>query len=164
MDEKDIRILFAALDEKISSPERIAEATGIPKSTVHYRLEKLREEDVIKNDLLEVDLDSLGFSLRVISEVYAEYDEGYHEMVGDELSEIEGVNKVYFTMGDTDFIVIATLSSRDMVEQLVAEYEAIDAVDRTSSKFVISTVKENRYPLTDFELETLLDEAESLDD
>ena len=164
MDEKDIRILFAALDEKISSPERIAEATSIPKSTVHYRLENLREESVIKNDLLEVDLDSLGFSLRVISEVYAEYDEGYHEVVGDELSEIEGVNKVYFTMGDTDFIVIATLSSRDMVEQLVAEYEAIDAVDRTSSKFVISTVKENRYPLTDFELETLLDEAESLDD
>lgn len=164
MDKKDIRILYTALNEKKSSPERIAEATGIPKSTVHYRLEKLREDDVIKNDLLEVDLNSLGFSLRVISEVYAEYDEGYHEAVGEQLSEIEGVNKVYFTMGDTDFIVVATLSSRDMVEQLVAEYEAIDAVDRTSSKFVISTVKENQYPLTDFELETLLTEADGLDD
>lgn len=164
MDKKDIRILYTALNEKKSSPERIAEATGIPKSTVHYRLEKLREDDVIKNDLLEVDLNSLGFSLRVISEVYAEYDEGYHEAVGEQLSEIEGVNKVYFTMGDTDFIVVATLSSRDMVEQLVAEYEAIDAVDRTSSKFVISTVKENQYPLTDFELETLLAEADGLDD
>lgn len=161
MDKKDIRVLFTALNEKISSPEHIAEATGIPKSTVHYRLEKLREDGIIKNDLLEIDLESLGFSLRVISEVYAEYDEGYHESVGEELSKIEGVNQVYFTMGDTDFIVIATLSSRDMVEQLVAEYESIDAVDRTSSRFVISTVKENQSPLTDFELETLLAEAES---
>lgn len=164
MDEKDIQILYTALTEKITSPERLAEVTEIPKSTVHYRLENLQEEGVIENDLFDVDLEKLGLSLRVISEVMAEYEKGYHEEVGERLAEIEGVNQVYFTMGDTDFVVVATLSSRDMVEELVAQYEAIDAVTRTSSKFVITTVKESEHPLTDFELETLFQEVGALDD
>ena len=164
MDEKDIQILYTAVSEKITSPERLAEVTGIPKSTVHYRLENLREENVIENDLFDVDLEKLGLSLRVISEVRAEYEKGYHTKVGEQLAEIEGVNHVYFTMGDTDFVVMATLSSRDMVEELVAQYESVDAVTRTSSKFVITTVKENNHPLTDFDLDTLYREVQSLDD
>ncbi len=157
MDEKDIDIIYTALTEKTSSPEIIAEQTDIPKSTVHYRIQKLREEGIIKNDLFDVDLAKLGLSLRVITEVQAVYEEDYHYEVGSKLGEIEGVNQVYFTMGDTDFIVIATLSSRDMVERLVSEYESIGAIQRTSSKFVITTVKDNKHILTDFEPETLLE-------
>ena len=46
-------------------------------------------------------------------------------------------------MGDTDFVVIARLTSRDMVEGLVEEYESIDEISRTSSKFAITTIKED---------------------
>lgn len=157
MDEKDIDIIYAALVEKTNSPEKIAAKTDIPKSTVHYRIQNLREREVIKNDLFDVDLEQLGLSLRVISEVQATYEEEYHYEVGEQLGDVEGVNQVYFTMGDTDFIVIATLSSRDMVERLIADYEAIDAIQRTSSMFVITTIKDNKHVLTDFEPETLKD-------
>lgn len=76
MDEKDVRILYAALEEKTQSPDRIAEVTDIPKSTVHYRMEDLRENGVIENELFDIDLAELGLSMRVISEVRAVYDEG----------------------------------------------------------------------------------------
>jgi DNA-binding Lrp family transcriptional regulator len=158
MDEKDVRILYAALEERSKSPEHIASVTDIPKSTVHYRLDKLQERGILKNDLFEVDMEKLGLSMQVISDVQAHYDEEYHNEVGNQLSEIEGVNQVYFTMGDTDFVVIATVRSREMVEQLISAYESIDAVQRTSSKFVIKAVKNSAYPFTDFELETLIDE------
>jgi DNA-binding Lrp family transcriptional regulator len=160
MDEKDVRILYAALEEATRSPEAVASVTDIPKSTVHYRLDKLQEEGVIENDLFDVDMEELGLSMRVISEVHAEYGEGYHNEVGDQLAAIEGVNQVYFTMGDTDFIVIAVIRSREMVEDLISAYESIDAVQRTSSKFVIKTVKHSKHPLTDFELDTLADTVE----
>lgn len=157
MDEKDIKILRTALVEKTNSAEEIADATGIPKSTVHYRIQNLKEAGIIKNDLYEVELDKLGLSLRVISEVQAVYEEDYHHEVGNKLAEIEGVNQVYFTMGDTDFIVIATLPSRDMIERLIYDYERIEEVQRTSSMFVITTVKDNKHVLTDFSEETLID-------
>jgi len=157
MDEKDIRILKTVAAEGITSPDRIQEHTGIPKSTVHYRLDQLRERGVLENDLGDMDLSELGLDITVISEVYAEFDEGYHTIVGEKLSEIEGVNQVYFTMGDTDFIVVSHVTSREMVETLIEEYEAIDAIRRTSSRFVIATVKREPYPINDFGTEALVD-------
>jgi len=46
-------------------------------------------------------------------------------------------------MRDTDFIVISRLPSRDMIETLVEEFESIDGIQRTSSKFVINSIKTN---------------------
>lgn len=165
IDERDVEILLAIAEEKTRSTETIHEATGIPKSTVHYRIKSLEEEGVITNDLLELDLAKIGLELTVISEVWAEFDEGYHDEVGRKLSDIEGVNQVFFTMGDTDFVVIARLSSRDTVVDLVEEYEAIDEIQRTSSKFVITTIKEHSGIglLSNYEERTLL-EAHDLDD
>lgn len=157
MDEKDIRILTTVAREGTASPDKIEAATGIPKSTVHYRLNQLRESGVIKNDIYDIDFEKVGLSITLISEIWAEFEEGYHETVGEKLAEVEGVNQVYFTMGDTDFVAIARLANREMVESLVEEYEAIDEIKRTSSKFVISTVKDEPNPFNDFDVETLIE-------
>ncbi|WP_424017744.1 Lrp/AsnC family transcriptional regulator [Halorientalis pallida] len=157
MDEKDIQILTAIAREGTASPDEIEDATDIPKSTVHYRLNQLRESGVITNDLYDIDLKKVGLSITLISEVWAEFEEGYHESVGEKLAEVEGVNQVYFTMGDTDFVAIAHVANRQMVESLVEDYEAIDEIERTSSKFVITTVKDEQNPLNDFEVETLIE-------
>lgn len=156
MDEKSLRILIAIAKHKTGSPDRITEITGIPKSTVHYRIQQLKEEGIIKNDLFDVDLEKIGLSITLFSEVRAEFEEGYHERVGEKLGSIDGVNQVYFTLGDTDFIVISYLSSRQEVERLVEEFEATDGIERTSSKFVITTVKNEADPMADYETETLL--------
>ena len=156
MDEKDLRILAAVAKLGTGSPEKLSAETGIPKSTVHYRLGNLREEGVLTNDLFDVDLSSVGLNLTIITEVMAEYEEGYHDEVGQKLEAVEGVNQVYFTMGDTDFVVISHLADRSMVENLIRQFEAIDAVARTSSKFVIKTIKDENRPLNDFETDTLL--------
>jgi len=60
-------------------------------------------------------------------------------------------------MGDKDFVVISRLTDRDMVEQLFEEFEAIDGVERTMSKFVISTIKDDYNSLAGYDVETLLD-------
>ena len=157
MDEKDIRILHAAAARKTASPERIHEATGIPKSTVHYRLKELRKDGTVTDDLQNVDLNEFGLSITLVSEIWAEFSEGYHETVGEKLSAIEGVNQVYFTLGDTDFVVISHLPSRKHVEDIVGQFEKIGEINRTSSKFVISTIKNEPNPVSDYAPETLTD-------
>lgn len=157
VDEKDLRVLSAVADLKTGSPERISEATGIPSSTVHYRLQSLRARGVLKNDALEVDLEAVGLSLTLITEVHAEYGEGYHERVGERLAALEGVNKVYFTLGGTDFVLVSHLPSQEMVEDLVSRFERLDAVTRTSSTLVVTQVKDESNPLADYEFGTLAD-------
>lgn len=156
MDEKDIRILSAVAEHKTASSERLHEITDIPKSTIHYRLNEMKDEGIIEDDLLNINLEEVGLSMTLVSQVWASYDEGYHESVGDKIAEIEGVNQVYFVLGDTDFIAISHIPDRERVERLVSEFEAIDEITRTSSTFAIKRVKDEPAPMNDYETDTLI--------
>ena len=156
MDERDVAILKAIADLGTGSPDRLQEETDIPVSTIHYRLNNLREDGIIENDLYDYDHEALGLGVTVIIEVLADYD-GTSDAVQEELFDIEGVTQVFFTMGETDFIVIARLPDSDSVEGLIADFESIPEVDRTNSTFVVSTLRdEPRAPAT-YDLETLTD-------
>ncbi|WP_224335513.1 Lrp/AsnC family transcriptional regulator [Haloprofundus halobius] len=157
MDERDITLLKAISDLGTGSPERLHEATGIPVSTIHYRLNNLKEDGVIENDLYDVDLEKFGLGVTVIVEVLADYS-GSYEDVGEKLMEIEGVTQTYFTMGETDFIVIARLTGSEMVERLISEFEAVEEVDRTNSTYVISTLRDSQRVLQSYSVETLVEE------
>ncbi|MBS3761187.1 Lrp/AsnC family transcriptional regulator [Halodesulfurarchaeum sp.] len=154
MDERDVAILKAISDLETGSPDKLHEETGIPVSTIHYRLNNLREAGVIENDLYDFDHEALGLDVTIILEVLADYD-GTSEEMQEDLLDIEGVTQVFFTMGETDFIVLARLPDSDSVEGIIADFESIPEVDRTNSTFVVSTMRdESRAPAT-YDLETL---------
>lgn len=157
MDERDLQILKTIAEKQIDSPTEIHEATGIPESTIYYRLNNLRDEGVIKNDLYDVDLEKLGLGITIIVEVVAEYKEGYHKKVGERLSEVEGVSEVHFTMGDRDFVVIAHVPDRKGVERLISDFEKIDEVERTESKYTITTIKNEPRVINTYSLDTLVE-------
>lgn len=161
MDERDLQILKTIAEKQIDSPSKIHELTGIPQSTVYYRLNNLRDEGIIKNDLYDVDLEKLGLGITIIVEVVATYGEGYHEKVGEHLSEVEGVSEVHFTMGDRDFVVIAHVPNREGVERLISDFEKINEVERTESKFAITTIKNEPRVINTYSMDTL---AETLGD
>jgi Lrp/AsnC family leucine-responsive transcriptional regulator len=156
MDERDVRLVKAIAELGTGSPERLSEETGIPVSTVHYRLNNLREEGVIENDLHDFDLDKLGLGVTVIVEVLADYT-GSHEAVVEKLTAIEGVTEVYSTMGETDFVLVARLPDSDDVERLIRAFSRLDEVDRTDSTFVISTDQDARRAVESYSLDTLLE-------
>lgn len=155
MDELDLEILKTISDLGSDSPSEVHEATGIPESTIYYRLNNLRKKGVIKNDLYDLDFEKLGLGITIIVEVVAEYKEGYHTKIGEKLGEIEGVSQVHFTMGERDFVVIAHVSGRKEVERLISDFEALDGVERTQSKYTIATIKNEPRILSTYSLETL---------
>lgn len=157
MDERDIRLLKAIADLETGSPEKLHEETDIPVSTIHYRLNNLRDAGIITNDLYDIDLDALGLGVTVIVEILTDYS-GPHEDVGEKILDVEGVTQTYFTMGETDFVVIAQLSSSDVVERLISDFESIDEVHRTTSTFAISTLRESHHALQQYSLDTLIEE------
>ena len=156
MDERDVRLLKAISDLGTGSPERLHEETDIPVSTIHYRLNNLREEGVVENDLYDLDLDELGLGVTVVLEVLTSY-EGSYEDVGEKISAIEGVTQTFFTMGETDFVVVARLPDSDEVERLISDFEALGVVDRTNSTFVIDRQKDSQRALESYSLDSLLD-------
>ena len=156
MDERDVRLLKAISDLGTSSPERLHEETEIPVSTIHYRLNNLREDGVIENDLYDLNLQELGLGVTVVMEVLADYS-GSHEQFSERLLAVEGVTEAYFTMGETDFVVVARLPDSDDVERLIRAFEDIKEVDRTDSTFVIKSLRDGQRPLESYSLDTLVE-------
>lgn len=160
MDEIDLTILQAIAKLGTHSPSEVQEETEIPESTIYYRLDKLRENGIIKNDLYDLDNEKLGLGITIIVEVVATYKEGYHHKIGEKLSEIEGVSQVHFTMGERDFVVIANVPDRKAVERLISDFESIDEVQRTQSKYTIKTIKNESRVINTYSIESLISTLE----
>jgi len=88
--------------------------------------------------------------------VLTSYDDG-HEAMGEEIAEVEGVTKVFFTMGETDFVVLARLPDSDDVERLISDFERLDHVDRTNSTFVVARERDTSRPLQSYSEASLVE-------
>jgi transcriptional regulator, AsnC family len=156
MDIRDLKLLKAIADSRTGSPERLHELTDIPISTIHYRLNNLREAGIITSDLYDIDSEAAGFEVTIVIEVLTDYSGSHHDFE-EALLAIPGVTMVYSTMGQTDFIIIAQLPSVDEVEATITRIETIEDVRRTNSTFVMSTLRDASTPLAAYPLETLID-------
>jgi len=155
MDDRDVRLLKAIAELGTGSPERLHEETDIPVSTIHYRLNNLREDGVVENDCYDFDLDALGLGVTVILEVLTDYS-GSHDDVAAVVEAIEGVTQLFSTMGETDYVAIARLADGDDVGRLIRDFETVDAVERTNSTYVIDELHEDSRALESYSMETLL--------
>lgn len=141
LDDVDLRLLeFIEADFDVNLSQ-LSDELGLSKSAVHYRIDKLKDRGVIQG--VTADLDPLSFDLNMvaITEVTVDHETGYATDVGNQLAAIPGVNQVYYTMGDVDFVVISRVQDRDQLNTLIDDMVDIDGVNKTSSRFVMREIK-----------------------
>lgn len=137
LDETDLGILERVEADFDISLETLAEELDLSKSAVHYRLNKLKENGVIEGITADVDPLAFGLEMVAITDVSVTHEAGYSENIGEELQVLDGVEQVYYTMGDVDFVAISRVQSRDQLNDLIERIVAIEGVNETSSKFVM---------------------------
>lgn len=64
--EKDITIINALLKNSRSPFTELSEKTNIADTTIHFRVNKLKEQNIIKRFTAELDLDQLGLNYKAI--------------------------------------------------------------------------------------------------
>ncbi|MFW5963438.1 MAG: Lrp/AsnC family transcriptional regulator [Natronomonas sp.] len=144
LDETDLSILKRVEDDFDVSLETLAEELDLSKSAVHYRLSNLKESGVIQGITADVDPLAFGLELVAITDVSVTHEAGYSEELGTELISLQGVEQVYYTMGDVDFVVISRIQTRDQLNDLINRIVAVDGVNETSSKFVMEEFDNER--------------------
>jgi DNA-binding Lrp family transcriptional regulator len=144
LDETDVELLRRIERDFDVSLDTLADELPLSRSAVHYRIKKLKRNGVIEG--VSADLDPLAFGLDTvaITDVSVTHEEGYSEEIGTELAAISGVEQVYYTMGDVDFVAVSRVQTRDQLNDLIEEIVAIDGVDETSSKFVLGEFHDAR--------------------
>lgn len=95
----------------------------------------------MKGVTADVDPLTLGLSMMMITEVSVNHETGYADDIGTDLTEIDGVSEVYYTMGNVDFVVISGMQDREQMNTLINDIVSIEGVDETSSRFVMKELK-----------------------
>lgn len=158
MDERDLEIIWSISKIGSGNIEELEEMTGIPKSTISYRINKLRDDGIFTNNIFDTNRNKINLGITVISEFLVDVSSHTIDSVGERVSEIEGVNQVYYTMGETDFITVAHLPTHESIQRLMRDYGSLKGVVRTNSKYVVDTYKNNPNPITDYSLDSVLDD------
>jgi DNA-binding Lrp family transcriptional regulator len=162
-DENDLDLLGYIEEDFDINLEQLAEKLGLSKSAVHYRINKYREKGIIEGVTTRLDPLAFELNMMMITDVYVTHETGYAENIGTTIAELPGVEQVYYTMGDVDFVVVSRVQNRDQMNDLLDEIVSIDGVNETSSKFVMSEIKTGRKHLgnmSDVMQQNLLDDSE----
>jgi DNA-binding Lrp family transcriptional regulator len=142
-DEKDLSLLAYVEDDFDVSLDVLADKLDLSKSAVHYRVKKLKERGVIEGITADLNPEPFGLKMVAITEVSVTHERGYSENIGTELGELDGVEQVYYTMGDVDFVVISRVQNRDQMNEVIENMVAVEGVNETSSRFVMDEISTN---------------------
>lgn len=140
-DEMDLELLRCVETDFDVSLDVLSEELGLSKSAIHYRLNKLEDSGVIQGVTADLNPVSFGLDMVAITEVSVQHEQGYSEDIGTALAAVDGVEQVYYTMGDVDFVVISRVQDRDQMNDVIDAMVAIDGVNETSSRFVMDEVQ-----------------------
>lgn len=143
LDELDLAILKILQEDCKKNIGEISEILKIPKSTVHYRINRLEKLGFIEGCYAKVNPDKLGKSLVAITLVRARYRQGYHEKVGAKIKELPGVWAVYFVFGETDFVVLLRVKDVGELMRVIEHMMSMEEIERTSTMVVAKVIKED---------------------
>jgi DNA-binding Lrp family transcriptional regulator len=143
LDETDIGILKILQGNCRIRRGDIAKKLGLPTSTVSYRIKRMEADKIIQGYYAKINATKLGKDYTNIILVRAKFGAGYHEKVGNMLSQIPGVWGVYFILGDNDFVILCTSDDREDFMRKLERIYNMPEIERTSTTVVMKTIKED---------------------
>ena len=117
-DEKDLEILGMLRANSRLSEQKIAKKTGIPMTTVHNRVKKMREAGIIEGYTVRLNHALLGKPLiaYVLLKAVNQADQG--ELLGY-IAKIPQVCEVAMVTGDFDLMLKARISDMEELNKII---------------------------------------------
>lgn len=142
MDELDLRIL-GELERDSSRPLRaIAKELGIPTSTLHSRIKKLRSAGILKGFRAVLEPGTLGLGTLAI--ILVSVGKGDQRAIARRIASLKGVQEVHIVTGEYDIIVKARTRNMSHLSNLVLDkIRNIPGVEKTLTSVAFETIKED---------------------
>jgi len=140
IDELDIKIIRILQENSRESYRDIANKLGVAEGTVYNRVNKLKEEGVIRRFMVDVDFSKLGYDLIVLIGIIVEG--GHLPEIEKRISKSGNVSAVYDVTGEFDAIVVAKFKTRDELNGFVKKLLATPYIKRTYTMVVLNVLKE----------------------
>ncbi|WP_350350779.1 Lrp/AsnC family transcriptional regulator [Microbacterium sp. A8/3-1] len=131
LDEVDLALLAALLDDAEITNKALAHRLGLAESTCAHRIRALRERGVIRDTRIRVDEAALGYPLQAIIKVrLANHTGPKVTALFDALASIPRVLQVFHVAGVDDFLVHVAVEDATALRDIVLEHITIHPVVR----------------------------------
>ncbi len=141
LDENDKRIISEYLKDARISYREVAKRLQLAVGTVLTRTKKLENDGTIESYSAILNHDKLGYDITAISEITV--SKGKLTEVENAIAKLSPTCAVYDVTGENDAIIISKFKSREEMSDFTKKLLSMSNVERTNSKLVLNTVKED---------------------
>jgi len=138
----DKKLLNILLDDSRLSYRQIARKMKKSVTTVINRIKKLEKSGIIKKYSADIDYGKLGYQIEVIIDL--RISKGKLHEVERKIAMHKNVFAVYDNTGNFDATIIARFKTRKTMDEFLKQIQTYDFVERTETKLILSTIKEDR--------------------
>ena len=141
IDETDKKIIAEYLKDARVSYREVAKRLQLAVGTVLTRTKKLENDGIIESYSAVLNHDKLGYEIIAISEITV--SKGKLTEVENAIAKLSPTCAVYDVTGENDVILISKFKSRDEMSNFTKKLLSMSNVERTNSKIVLNTIKED---------------------
>ncbi|MEM0475644.1 MAG: Lrp/AsnC family transcriptional regulator [Candidatus Norongarragalinales archaeon] len=144
LDDKDRRILELLEENAGLTRKKMARKLGLPLTTVHNRIEKLKREGVITRFTVSVDRKKLGYGISAFVSIVINYPskDFSQEALAKNILKFPEVEEVAIVAGTTDLIAkIHTRDTDTLNEFVVKKLRSLEGIDKTVTAVVMKEFK-----------------------
>lgn len=143
VDELDLRILGALIDDPQASIKDVAVLLGIPASTCAFRLRTMRTRGVITGSRLEIDPAAVGAPVQAMIRVrLGNHSRDGVEALFDALATTRGVLQVFHIAGADDFLVHVAVADAAALRDIVLERITVHHIVRATETQLVFELRE----------------------
>lgn len=139
LDEIDMTILEMLLKDSRTPLSHISKEVGISSPAIRERINKLRQEGIIKGFSTIIDYKKLGLGLTAFIGLIMDDSRCCQDDVFTELEGIPSVLEAHFTNGEEDILVKIVTENTGTLVELLGQMNAIDGVNRTKTMISLKT-------------------------
>ena len=133
LDKLDLQILDAMMQDAEISYAELGKKLFVSGGTIHVRIKKLEEFNIVKGKRLDVDLRQLGYDITAFIGVYLEKSSLY-DNVAEELKKIPQIVRLNYTTGNYSmFIEVVCKDINQLRYVLHDELQKIKGIERTET-------------------------------
>ncbi|MBH59076.1 MAG: AsnC family transcriptional regulator [Thaumarchaeota archaeon] len=141
IDETDKKIIAEYIKDARVSYREVAKRLQLAVGTVLTRTKKLEKDGIIDSYSAILNYDKLGYEIIAISEITV--SKGKLIEVENAIAKLSPTCAVYDVTGENDVIIISKFKTRDEMSNFTKKLLSMSNVERTNSKIVLNTVKED---------------------
>ncbi|MBM3439474.1 MAG: AsnC family transcriptional regulator [Bacteroidetes bacterium] len=133
LDKLDLQIITAMMEDAQISYADLGKKLFVSGGTIHVRMKKLQEHDIVKGTKLHVDLKALGYDITAFVGIFLEKSSLY-DAVAKELQKIPEIVRLNYTTGNYSmFIEIVSKDMNQLRFVLHDTLQKIKGIERTET-------------------------------